>query len=127
MKYKLDATPMGAVRQTKSDAWKARPEVLRYRAFSDLLRLEAQVVGLILPDVFTVEFYLPMSKSWSKKKRELYKGVPHQQKPDLDNMLKGFLDSLLKEDCRVWKVTASKFWTEDTEDEEGYIIIDTNA
>ena len=34
-----DITPMGKSRMTRADKWKKRPEVLRYRAFCDEVRL----------------------------------------------------------------------------------------
>ena len=37
-------------------------------------------------------------------------GKPHQQKPDIDNILKGFMDCLLDEDKKVWNITANKYW-----------------
>jgi Holliday junction resolvase RusA-like endonuclease len=37
-------------------------------------------------------------------------GRPHQSKPDIDNLLKGFMDALLEDDARIWEVKASKLW-----------------
>lgn len=59
----------------------------------------------------SITFFIPVSKSWSKKKKKLYHGTLHQEKPDLDNLLKALTDSLLTEDkkiahygelCKVW-------------------------
>ncbi len=44
-----------------------------------------------------------MPKSWSKKKKLEFGGQPHQQKPDLDNLLKGYQDALAKDDSFIWK------------------------
>jgi Holliday junction resolvase RusA-like endonuclease len=44
-----------------------------------------------------------MPASWSKKKREEMDRQPHQNKPDLDNLIKAFKDALLSEDSGVWK------------------------
>jgi len=57
-----------------------------------------------------IEFYLPLPKSYSKKKREELMGQPHEQKPDIDNLVKGLLDALLKEDKGVHTIIASKSW-----------------
>lgn len=58
-------TPMGKPRMTRSDKWKKRPEVLRYRAFCD----EVRARGVILPESRShIIFILPMPQSWSKKK-----------------------------------------------------------
>ena len=55
---------------------------------------------------------MTMPKSWSKKKKAAHVGKPHQVKPDLDNVLKGFMDALRTEDASVYAVSASKFWSE---------------
>ena len=60
-----------------------------------------------------------MPKSWSKKKKIEFNGKPHQQRPDLDNYLKAWKDSVYEEDAVVWRVKASKLWT----DELGHILI----
>lgn len=36
---------------------------------------------------------------------------PHQQKPDIDNLIKGILDALCDDDAFVYEVHASKEWT----------------
>jgi Holliday junction resolvase RusA-like endonuclease len=53
-----------------------------------------------------------MPASWSEKQKRAMDGMPHQQKPDLDNLVKGVLDALLPlEDCKVWHIgSQSKFW-----------------
>ena len=65
-----------------------------------------------------VKFYIPMPKSWSKKKKKTLWGHPHQQKPDIDNLAKAFMDCLCKEDSFVYRLKVSKYWAE-----EGKIII----
>ena len=59
---------------------------------------------------FRIEFFLEMPASWSKKKRELFNGSPHQAKPDIDNLLKAFMDCLAENDSFVFKVTMAKYW-----------------
>ena len=39
-------------------------------------------------------------------------GRPHQQKPDVDNLLKALMDALFDDDCKVWSVAVSKVWGE---------------
>ncbi len=59
-----DITPMGKPRMTRADKWKKRPEVLRYRAFCDEVRLQ----GVELPESGShVTFILPMPASWGKR------------------------------------------------------------
>jgi Holliday junction resolvase RusA-like endonuclease len=61
-------------------------------------------------------FYLPMPKSWSKKKRTEMNGTYHDQKPDIDNLAKAFMDAFGSEDKHVAILHAEKYWAE-----KGYI------
>lgn len=107
--------PMGKPRMTRADKWKKRPEVMRYWAFCDEVRLR----GVAIPESgYHVIFVLPMPQSWSKKKRAEYAGKPHQQKPDRDNLEKALLDAIFDDDCRIWDGRVSKIWGE-----KGQIII----
>lgn len=92
---------------TRRDKWAKRPVVMRYHTFCDELRLYVKD----LPDDFCINFNISMPKSWSKKKKEQMKGRPHQEKPDIDNLLKAVLDAICKEDKQVWNIHARKFWT----------------
>lgn len=100
-------TPVGKPRQTRSDVWKQRPAVMRYRAFADELRLKHPQE---LPTSVRLVFHVEMPKSWSKKKRLEMDGRPHQQRPDVDNLAKSVLDSLLEEDCTVYRCVIEKYW-----------------
>ncbi|MDU4995189.1 MAG: RusA family crossover junction endodeoxyribonuclease [Enterobacteriaceae bacterium] len=101
--------PMGKPRMTRADKWKKRPEVMRYRAFCDEVRLR----GVALPESDAhVTFVLPMPASWSKKKRQQYNGQPHQAKPDCDNMLKALMDALYEDDAHIWDCRITKVWGE---------------
>lgn len=103
-------TPVPKPRMTQRDKWQKRPAVLRYREFCDQVR-EA---GIEIHQQGTeIAFYVPMPKSWSKKKREEMDGQPHKQKPDLDNLLKALLDAVHDEDCAVWSLSASKRWAKE--------------
>lgn len=83
---------------------------MRYRAFADELRLK---YSEDLPVNLKLVFHIQMPKSWSKKKRAELVGMPHQQKPDIDNLIKSVLDSLLSDDACVWRCTAEKRWAEE--------------
>jgi Holliday junction resolvase RusA-like endonuclease len=92
-------TPVPKPRQTRSDRWKKRPCVMRYRAFADKCKLLIGVDGLKTGD--HVRFWLPMPKSWSAQERADACGEPHEGKPDLDNMLKALMDALVKKDEKI--------------------------
>jgi Holliday junction resolvase RusA-like endonuclease len=110
-------TPVAKPRMTRADKWKQRPKVLKYRAFCDEVRLNK----VELPESgASITFHLPMPKSWSKKKRSEMLSKPHQQVPDLDNLLKALSDAVYSDDCRIWHYKdLKKLWSEN-----GYIEIE---
>ena len=38
-------------------------------------------------------------------------GKPHQQRPDVDNYAKAFLDALCEDDSHVYSLKAEKYWS----------------
>ena len=109
----IDIEPMGKPRMTKRDKWKERPCVMRYRAWSDELRLKA---GTVPDGAYGLDWcvFIEMPKSWSKKKKEEMRGKEHQVKPDRDNIDKAILDCLFKDDerddCIIAVGELEKFW-----------------
>ncbi|MCK4705871.1 MAG: RusA family crossover junction endodeoxyribonuclease [Gammaproteobacteria bacterium] len=108
-------TPVPKPRMTQRDKWQKRQAVLRYRAFKDDCRFND--VSLPLSGAHIV-FNMPMPKSWSKKKCNEMNGLPHQNKPDCDNLLKSLMDAVYDDDSSVYDVRISKFWSE-----KGSVII----
>ena len=94
----------------RSDTWAGRRVVAFYWQYKDMLNLIARRKKYSIGDMLDIVFYLPMPDSWSKKKKREMNGKPHQQKPDVDNLLKGFTDSLMAEDKNLYKVKISKYW-----------------
>ena len=81
--------------------------VLRYRAFKD----EVRARGLTLENGDGLVFVMPMPESWSKKKKVMMDGKPHQQKSDLDNLLKALMDALFEDDAHIWSLSRlEKVW-----------------
>ena len=102
-------TPVPKPRQTRSDKWKQRPVVMNYRAFADECRLR---IKKNLEEAHIV-FYVPMPKSWSKKKKNEMRAQPHRQKPDLDNLLKALMDALNTDDSHIAKLgSIQKVWAD---------------
>lgn len=98
-------TPYPKPRMTRSDKWKKRDCVLRYRAFCDECRLR----GVDLPaSGAAIHFVLPMPASWSQKKRQQMDGQPHQQKPDIDNLVKALADACYQDDSHIWHYAGLK-------------------
>lgn len=118
--FTFNIKPVPKPRMTRSDVWRKRPSVVRYREYKD--ELKRQAVNFSLPESFTVTFGIQVPDSYSTKKKELSIGRPHQLKPDIDNLLKGLMDCFLEEDCKVWNVTAKKIWAR-----KGFIHIEENT
>ena len=122
--HTIPITPVPKPRMTQRDRWKERPVVKNYRNFCDELRLKLPR-QLRLPDLadkiqtIDIQFYLPMAETWSKKKKIAMDGQPHQQKPDIDNLLKAWMDALYRNDAVIWKVSASKHWSK-----KGSIVVE---
>lgn len=106
----LAMNPVPKPRMTQRDRWAKRPAVVRYYAFCDELR---ELWGeLSVPDQVNLIFTIPMPNSWSNLKKTNMIGKPHQQRPDIDNLVKAFLDALMKDDSVVWSIKAEKVWGE---------------
>ena len=111
----IHMSPMSKPRQVRSDVWKKRPVVLKWRKWADEIRLACRYENFVPSNELMMEFYLPMPKSWSKKKKAEFVGKPHMQKTrnDLDNLIKAVMDALIKDDGCVHYLKASKFWAEE--------------
>lgn len=114
--HTIDIVPVPKPRMTQRDRWKQRPIVKKYHAFCDELRLLLPLKmkrPMLDQKIYELDltFHIPMSPSWSKKKRAELEGKPHQQKPDIDNLLKAWMDALYRNDAVIWKVSASKLWS----------------
>jgi Holliday junction resolvase RusA-like endonuclease len=118
----FNITPIGAPRMTKSDTWKLNPShpnpkqrqrkpVTQYFRFKNQIREQALINNFTLPESgFHAIFIIPMSHSWSDKKKGLMDGTPHQQKPDTDNIIKAVKDSLCDNDANIWDYRITKYW-----------------
>lgn len=103
--YPIDC--MGAPRQVQKDKWRPSPQVQRYRAFKDELRIK----GLQIPEPFHhMVFVQAMPASWGKSQRLAHEGMPHRQKPDRDNLEKAVLDTYFGEDAHIWNGATTKIW-----------------
>jgi Holliday junction resolvase RusA-like endonuclease len=108
---RLNITALGKPRMTQRDRWKGRPAVLKYHAYCD--ELNYALPRYTLPVTLVATFYLPMPASWSKKRRAEMVGKPHDQKPDIDNLAKGFIDAFKVEDKHVAILHVSKYWADE--------------
>lgn len=106
----FEIDPMGKPRMVRSDIWAGRRCVSDYYAFKDKLVYQARKKRYKIGNVLNIEFQIAMSSSWSDRKKKLQDGKPHLFKPDIDNLIKAFLDCLLDNDSKVWSVKAEKRW-----------------
>ncbi len=117
-------TPRGKIRTSSGDKyWKSKlkssdpkkrrraERVKAYYDYCEAIRMCALASRYELEDVIAVEFHLPMPSSWSGKKKERQDGQVHQVKPDADNMLKGLIDALAKNDSNIHFKLVWKVWT----------------
>lgn len=117
IKITIPGPPMGKPRQTRSDKWKQRPCVMKYRAWADLARLcvQQQVGKLPDPDMilaFSIAAFFEIPESYSSKKRLKLLGERHRVKPDGDNALKAAMDVLFSDDQAIADGSFKKRWAE---------------
>lgn len=132
----LNITPETHVRTTQGDIilfrikeQELRPQGLRrlhriqkYNRYKTALRYEAQSKRFEMPEYGAhITFYIPVPQSWRPNKKKIHHLQPHQQKPDNDNLVKAFKDSVLKEDKAIWDYRITKRWINSN---EGYIEIE---
>lgn len=106
---------------------KGRPRLGRYGTYTPKKTQEYEEYvkacwvskyGAIQPSEQPLEvyivFYMPMGKSWTKRKTEEYKGRLHTNKPDIDNLVKAVLDGLngvaYKDDKQIGTLSVVKRW-----------------
>ncbi len=124
-KYTFQITPQTHVRATQGDRvfFRIPREHLRPAGLKRLLRLERyneykiSLCALAKQQRFVppeqgghLVFYIPVSKSWRKHKKEQHHLKLHQEKPDWDNLAKAFFDSLFSEDKHIADMRITKKW-----------------
>ena len=138
-KYIFKITPQTNVRSTQGDRiyFRIPRNKLRPAGLKRLLRLEKNneykinLLALALQQKFRppeqgghVVFYIPVPKTWKKYKKEAMHMQLHQSRPDVDNLLKSFLDSLMAEDKYIADVRITKRWINQ---DKGYIEINVTT
>lgn len=124
----LNITPITHVRTTQGDRVffripreKLRPSGLKrllriekYNNYKISLLAEAKAKGFKIPHQgASIKFFIPVPKTWSKKKKKQYHQTLHQSRPDLDNLLKAMTDSLCEEDKYIAHYgELAKYWVD---------------
>lgn len=107
--YQIEIEPISYVRRTKADSWKKRPAVVKYYAYKNLLAFLLNRMGYKQEEKLNIIFYLPIPKSF--RNREIYHLKEHHKKPDLDNLVKAFLDAVAKQDNYICQINATKLYS----------------
>jgi Holliday junction resolvase RusA-like endonuclease len=119
--YLFDVIPTSAPRMSQSDRWKTNPNhpdpkkrqrevVTKYFAYKDTLRWQAKQMNYEFKNYLDIVFIVPIPDSFSEKKKQRLNGTPVKTKPDIDNYVKAFMDSLKSEDGDVWFIKAIKVY-----------------
>ncbi len=98
-------------RMTRADTWKKRPCVVKYWAYKDELRWLFEKEDIKIDGRIFIDFYIPMPRSWSKKKKKELDGKFHDKRPDIDNLVKGVMDALYEEDSHIHTICCKKYWS----------------
>lgn len=107
--FVVPGAPVAKPRQTRSDKWKQRPCVLRYRAWADRARDIAGTVS-VKTGRLDVVAYFPIPKHFCGAVRESMIGDVHLSKPDADNVLKAVSDALCPHDQIIHDMSIKKRW-----------------
>lgn len=86
----------------------------KYNDYKSTLLAMAKKMGFDLPGYgFSMYFFIPIPRRWSKKDRKAMHGQMHFRKPDLDNMEKAVYDSLTFKDEQIAQLSGhGKFWVD---------------
>jgi Holliday junction resolvase RusA-like endonuclease len=107
---RIPVAPIAKPRMTQRDKWKKTKRVSQYHAYKDLLRLKHKT-DLSEMQILAITFYLPMPRSWPERKKKEMEHTFHRQTPDIDNLVKGFLDAACEDDAHIAGVAALKIWS----------------
>jgi Holliday junction resolvase RusA-like endonuclease len=109
--YDIDIIPMGYVRRTRADAWKGREVVKKYYEYKNTLGYLLNRMGYKQGQSLHIAFLLPIPNSISKKKYREYNLSLHNKKPDIDNLVKAFLDTVCKQDNFISRINCIKLYS----------------
>lgn len=114
--------PFPAVRSNKN-SWNSKTK--EYHSKMNTLRIHLlphrrEIIENMIEGTYHIQFYSKMPDSWSKNKKLEMNWKPNQNTPDIDNLFKAFSDTIFydpvnksKDDCKIWKLSADKFWGEE--------------
>ena len=81
--------------RSKPNFVRTRKYLMKYFEYKDALREHSEKAGFIMPqDAFFMWFFMPMAKTWTKKKKAAMAFKLHKNKKDTDNLSKAVKDAL---------------------------------
>lgn len=90
----------------------------KYTNHKKMIQAQMPALKIEKPIKLTIEFYFPLLKSWSNKKRLAMVGQYKVTKPDLDNLIKTVLDAanghLWHDDNQIANINSFKKYSEDS-------------
>lgn len=110
--YIFDITPIPKPRMTDRDRGKhyhylgMRPCVEKY------FKYKSDLQYLALKNRFKIKDSKMYLRFEFKAKDDKLIGKGHQEKPDIDNLLKGFMDAFSAKDETIFNVYAEKVWSD---------------
>ena len=107
MTYTIPGTPISKPRMTSQG--KNKPGLKKYWNYAYKIKTICTKLP-VDPKMVTVYAYFPFPKSYSKKKRKELASKAHRVKPDCDNVLKGVMDALFKNDSGIYHAMIKKYW-----------------
>ena len=120
--FTVPGSPVPKPRQTRSDKWKKRPSVVRYRRWADDAREaynaakrkafpDVRFLGTIRYERIQAVAFFKMPGSWNAATKAKMSGQPHCLRPDADNILKAIGDSLFPTgDEHLYDLHITKRW-----------------
>ena len=115
LQYDIDPVPASRPRVTRWGTYYGKKYKNYKAAMKELTDKgdEKYLEGLIFADM---TFFVPMAKSWSKKRKAESLGRYCNNNADLDNYEKAILDSLtgvvFRDDCQIVTQVSRKIWSE---------------
>ena len=97
--------------QLRPEGLKRKRRLVQYNEYKVDLREIAKYLNYSVARAGShIVFFIPVPKSWTKKKKALMHLQPHLPKPDADNLIKAFKDALVPQDSTIWDYRVTKRW-----------------
>lgn len=113
------------VDKLRPEGRKRRDRIEAYNNYKIAVAAEAKRKKFVMPEQGAhVTFFIPVSKSWRKHKKETFHLKLHQERPDADNLYKALSDSLMCEDKSIADIHITKKWVNS---DKGWIEIEVTT